>query len=174
MNFGFRIWFVCITQRKKVYTFTHKISIVLQYFVGEGNILFLLYVMHRNQIQNRKLHVLQIFFEMFQNLDFWSVKIDMACLVNPKTILFYSQRAKPPLQALPCLRWAVTLKILPWPLEVKLWPWSKVDWNTFLIIFDELVNVIFPISLALLVTKIADEGLTFSPGGQFWKWNSST
>ena len=126
--------------------------------------------MHIIQIQRPKSKFSKIFFLStflhFTNFDFWWVKIYIAYLVNPKTRLFrFTTPEAEPLQALPCLRWAVTLKILPWPLEVKLWPWSKINWRTFLINFDELSNAIFSSSLALLGTKIAIGSVTFCLGG---------
>ena len=34
-----------------------------------------------------------------------------------------------------------------WPWGPQFWPWRKIDWNSFVIIFDELWNVFFRFSL---------------------------
>jgi len=61
-----------------------------QYF----GVTFLLYVMHRNQIQSPKSKFLKLFFTCFQNFQkfnfflFWWAKIDMTYPVNSTTRLF--------------------------------------------------------------------------------------
>jgi len=134
LDFGLWIWILCITSSKKVY------------YLYPKNIDILLLSK----------------FSKIQNFDFFGVQIDMAYFINLNTSLFFdAQRAKSPLQALPCLQLAVTLKILLWPMEVKRWPWSKSLLKHFFITFDELSNAVCPSSLALLAMKITGESACF-------------
>jgi len=141
LDFGLWIWILCITSSKKVY------------YLYPKNIDILLLSK----------------FSKIQNFDFFGVQIDMAYFINLNTSLFFdAQRAKSPLQALPCLQLAVTLKILLWPMEVKRWPWSKSLLKHFFITFDELSNAVCPSSLALLAMKITGESACFWQFFCFW------
>jgi hypothetical protein len=78
-------------------------------------------------------------------------------------LLVYAQRAKLPLQALPCSLDGRDLENHSLTSGGQTATLVKTLSNNVLIIFDELSNAVCPSSLALLVTKIAGKSVTVRP-----------
>jgi len=97
---------------------------------------------------------------------FWWVTIDLAYFGTPKTSLFLCTTP----ESCHCRLFHASNGPWPWKSFLELWRsycdlGQKVYRCTFLITFDELSNAVCLSFLALLVTKIADEGARF---GTFW------